>query len=242
LLLQKSILREAVSELALHFLAKMKIMVVKDIDRSMVDFISRSVKCTPIAHIDHLKPDMLGRADLVVEESAGGSAKIVKVTGCPNQGETVSVLLRGSNQLVLEEADRSFHDALCVVRALIKKRSMVPGGACVEMEVSNQLVKHSREIFGADSYCCRAYGEALELIPYTLSENAGLNPIVFVTELRNKHHEGVKYAGLNIRKSAIEDMKDTNVLQPTLVSASALTLATECVRMILKIDDIVMSR
>lgn len=242
LLLQKSILREAVSELALHFLAKMKIMVVKDIDRSQVDFISRTIKCTAIAHIDHLKPEMLGKADLVVEESAGGSAKIVKVTGCPNQGETVSVLLRGSNQLVLEEADRSFHDALCVVRALVKKRSMVPGGACVEMEVSNQLVKHSREIFGADSYCCRAYGEALELIPYTLSENAGLNPIVFVTELRNKHHEGVKYAGLNIRKSAIEDMKDTNVLQPTLVSASALTLATECVRMILKIDDIVMSR
>ena len=79
-------------------------------------------------------------------------------------------------------------------------------------------------------------------MPYTLSENAGLNPIVFVTELRNKHHDGVKYAGLNIRKQCIEDMKETNVVQPTLVSVSALTLATECVRMILKIDDIVMSR
>lgn len=110
------------------------------------------------------------------------------------------------------------------------------------MEVSNQLVKYSREIFGNDSYCCRAFGEALELIPYTLAENAGLNPIVFVTELRNKHHDNMKYAGLNIRKSCIEDMKETNVVQPTLVSASALTLATECVRMILKIDDIVMSR
>lgn len=99
------------------------------------------------------------------------------------------MLLRGSNQLVLEEAERSLHDALCVVRALVKKRSLVPGGACVEMEVSNQLVQYSREIFGNDSYACRAYGEALELIPYTLAENAGLNPIVFVTELRNKHHE-----------------------------------------------------
>ena len=74
---------------------------------------------------------MLGKADLVVEESAGGSQKIVKVTGCPNQGETVSVLLRGSNQLVLDEAERSLHDALCVIRALIKKRSLLPGGACV---------------------------------------------------------------------------------------------------------------
>jgi T-complex protein 1 subunit delta len=143
---------------------------------------------------------------------------------------------------VLEEAERSLHDALCVVRALVKKRSLVPGGACVEMEVAHQLQVHSREIFGSNSYVCRAFGEALELIPYTLSENAGLNPIVFVTELRNRHHDNQRYAGLNIRKSAIEDMQATNVVQPTLVSTSAITLATECVRMILKIDDIVMSR
>lgn len=89
---------------------------------------------------------------------------------------------------------------------------------------------------------CRAYGEALELIPYTLSENAGLDPIVFVTELRNRHTAGDKYAGLNIRKNTIQNMDETEVVQPTLVSASALTLATECVRMILKIDDIVMTR
>ena len=88
----------------------------------------------------------------------------------------------------------------------------------------------------------RAFGEALELIPYTLAENAGFNPIVFVTELRNRHNDGERYAGLNIRKGAIEDMEKTTVMQPALVSISALTLATECVRMILKIDDIVISR
>jgi T-complex protein 1 subunit delta len=89
---------------------------------------------------------------------------------------------------------------------------------------------------------CKAYGESLELIPYTLAENAGLDPILFVTELRNRHTDGQRYAGLNIRKSTIMDMEDTAVVQPSLVSSSALTLATECVRMILKIDDIVMSR
>jgi T-complex protein 1 subunit delta len=89
---------------------------------------------------------------------------------------------------------------------------------------------------------CKAYGEALELIPYTLAENAGLDPILFVTELRNRHTDGQRYAGLNIRKSTIMNMEDTEVVQPTLVSTSALTLATECVRMILKIDDIVMTR
>lgn len=242
LLLQKSVLREAVSDLALHFLAKKKIMVVKDIDREQVDFISRTINAIPVAHIDQFTKDKLGHSDLVVEESAGGSSKVVKVLGCPNQGKTVSILLRGSNSLVLEEAHRSLHDALCVVRALVKKRSLVYGGACVEMEVAHQLQKYSREIFGSDSYTVRAFGEALELIPYTLAENAGLNPIVFVTELRNQHNDGQRFAGLNIRKSTIENMEGTQVVQPSLVSESALTLATECVRMILKIDDIVMSR
>ena len=80
------------------------------------------------------------------------------------------------------------------------------------------------------------------MIPYTLSENAGMDPILFVTELRNRHNDGETYAGLNIRKNTIEDMKETGVIQPSLVSASALSLATECVRMILKIDDIVITR
>merc|ERR1711893_30532 len=84
------------------------------------------------------------------------------MTGCPNQGKTVSVLLRGSNQLVLDEADRSLHDALCVVRALVKKRSLVHGGACVEMEVAHQLQKLSRTLSGTNSYIVRQFGEALE--------------------------------------------------------------------------------
>lgn len=112
----------------------------------------------------------------------------------------------------------------------------------MEMEVSHQLMKYSRELSGANSYVVRAYAEALELIPYTLAENAGLDPILFVTELRNKHSEGVRFAGLNIRKSTIQNMEETSVVQPSLVSASAITLATECVRMILKIDDIVVTR
>jgi len=88
----------------------------------------------------------------------------------------------------------------------------------------------------------RLYGEALELIPYTLAENAGMDPINFVTELRNKHINGEKFSGLNVRKNKICNMLEENVVQPSLVSQSAITLATECVRMILKIDDIVLSR
>ena len=143
---------------------------------------------------------------------------------------------------MLDEAERSLHDALCVVRALVKKRSLVPGGAAVEMEVASKLLSYSREVFGTDSYCVRGYAEALELIPYTLAENAGMDPINFVTELRNRHISGNKFDGLNVRKNTIMDMLGENIVQPSLVSISALTLATECVRMILKIDDIVLSR
>jgi len=242
LLIQKSILRDAVNELALHFLAKKNIMVIKDIERDEVDFICKTVNAIPVPHIDQFTKDKLGTADLVEEVSAGSDKKVVKVLGCPSQNKTVSILVRGSNQLVLEEAERSLHDALCVVRALVKKRSLVPGGAAVEMEVSQKLQAYSREIFGTDSYCVRHYGECLELIPYTLAENAGLDPITFVTELRNKHIQGFKFDGLNIKKGDISNMLDDNVVQPSLVTLSALTLATECVRMILKIDDIVMTR
>jgi T-complex protein 1 subunit delta len=135
LLIQKSIMRDAVNDLALHFLAKKKIMVIRDIERDMVDFISRTTGCTPVAHIDQFTADKLGAADLVHEDKDSNS---VRVLGCqPKEGtKTVSVLVRGSNKLIVDEAERSLHDALCVVRCLVKKKAIVPGGAAVEMEIA----------------------------------------------------------------------------------------------------------
>lgn len=111
-------------------------MVIKDIDRDQIDFISKTIGAIPVAHIDHFTKEKLGTANLVEEVTSGGEKKIVKITGCNTNAKTVSILLRGSNQLVLDEAERSLHDALCVVRALVKKRALVPGGAAVEMEVA----------------------------------------------------------------------------------------------------------
>lgn len=241
LLIQKSIMRDAVNDLALHFLAKKKIMVIKDVDREMVDFISKTTGCSPIASIDQFKAEKLGTCETVFEEKESNS---IRFLGCPlneSGGRTVSILVRASNKLILEEAERSLHDALCVVRCLVKKKAIVPGGAAVEMEIAQKLLVHSREIFGSDSYCCRAFGEALEVVPYTLAENAGMDPVTFVTNQRKAHQDGKVYYGLNVKKSKVSNMIDINVIQPALVSISALSLATECVRMILKIDDIVMT-
>jgi len=167
---------------------------------------------------------------------------IVKVTGVKNQGKTVSVLVRGSNRLLIEEAHRSVHDALCVVRSLVKLKYLIPGGGAPEIEVSIRLSKYADTVGGTTGYCLKEFSRALEVVPYTLAENAGLNPIKVVTELRNRHIHGEKNAGINVRKGGITDIREEKVLQPLLVSHSAMNLATECIRMILKIDDIVAVR
>ena len=252
LLIQKSILRDAVNDLSLHYLAKKGVMVIKDIERSDVEFIASTLGLTPVADVDAFNAAKLGQAELVEEVGTSGG-KVVKVTGVKNAGKTVSVLVRGSNRLVVDEADRSIHDALCVVRCLIKQRFLIPGGGCPEMNVSLALSRYGEELGGMTGYCIRSYARALEVVPYTLSENAGLQPINMVTELRRRHAASQeeerasggkvrgkdRYAGINVRAGAITDMYEERVLQPLLVTTSAINLATECVRMILKIDDIV---
>uniref|UniRef100_A0A3Q4BT98 T-complex protein 1 subunit delta n=1 Tax=Mola mola TaxID=94237 RepID=A0A3Q4BT98_MOLML len=231
LLIQKSILRDALSDLALHFLNKMKIMVVKDIEREDIEFICKTLSTKPIAHIDHFTPEMLGAAELAEEVSLDGSGKLVKITGCTSPGKTMSIVVRGSNKLVIEEAERSIHDALCVIRCLVKKRALIAGGGAPEIELAVRLAEYSRTLGGMEAYCVRAYSDALEVIPSTLAENAGLNPICTVTELRNRHAQGDKMAGINVRKGGISN----------IMEECALTLATETVRSILKIDDVVRS-
>jgi T-complex protein 1 subunit delta len=142
----------------------------------------------------------------------------------------------------LGEADRSLHDALCVVRCLVKQRFLIAGGAAAEIELAIQLSRWAKTLSGLDSYCISEYANALEVIPYTLAENAGLHPIQIVTELRNRHDKGEKNAGISVRKGTVADMVAENVIQPLLVSTSMLRLATETVAMILKIDDIVACR
>jgi T-complex protein 1 subunit delta len=200
LLIQKSILRDAVTELALHFLAKRGIMVVKDIEREDVEFICKSTGITPIAHIDQFTADKLAEADLCEEADMGGNKKMIKITGAKNPGKTLCILVRSSNQLLLDETERSLHDALCVVRSLAKNPSVVPGGSAVEIEISQKLSVFAQEQGGINSYIIDAYAQALEIVPYTLSENAGLSPINIVTELKNRHARNEKYLGLDIKK------------------------------------------
>lgn len=243
LLIQKSILRDAYNDLSLHFLAKLDIMVVTDIERTEVDFISRTLNLQPVAHVDSLDESKLGKCTDANEVTISGStSRVVKFTGIENMGRTVTILMRGSNRMVLDEADRSVHDALCVVRSLVKKRFMIAGGGAPEAEVALELNKWSKTLTGVRSYCVRAFAEALEIIPYTLAENAGISPIKMVTELRARHEAGEKYAGINVKDGIISNMFDLKVVQPLLVNTSEISLSAECIGMILKIDDLVAIR
>jgi len=226
--------------LALHFLDKLKILTVRDVERDEVEFISKTLGCRPIASLDHFTAENLASADLVEEINASGS-KLVKISGIAKPGRTVSILVRGSNKLVLNEAQRSLHDALCVVRCLVKERGVIAGGGAPEVELSVRLNQHAMTLTGVDAYCYKAFADALEVIPLTLAENAGMNAINVVTELRKLHAEGNKSAGLNVKKGAIANILEENVVQPLLVTLSVINLATETVASILKIDDIVNS-
>ncbi|KAJ1025499.1 hypothetical protein NDA13_004308 [Ustilago tritici] len=241
LLIQKSILRDAVNELALHFLAKLKILVVKDVERDEIEFVSKTLGAKPIADIEAFTEDKLASADLIDEVQQNG-ARVVKITGIKNMGRTVSILCTGANSLVLEESERSLHDALCVVRCLVKKKALIAGGGAPEVHVSRLLSQYSQTLKGMEAYCFQAYAEALEVIPTTLAENAGLNPISIVTELRNRHALGERTAGINVRKGQITNILEENVLQPLLVNTSAIELATETVSLLLRIDDYHLSR
>ena len=254
LLIQKSILRDAVNDLSLHFLMKLGILCVKDVERDEVEFVCKSTGCKPIADIDSFTEDKLGSAEVVEEVSYLGS-RYTRVTGVkhtnPNAPRTVSIVARGANPLILDEAERSLHDAMCVIRCLVKKRALLPGGGAPEMAVSTQLAQSSTTARYPDSICFKAFADALEIVPVTLAENAGLNSIKVVTELRARQAKGETNVGVSIKRGGVgfmggEDAKGSGsgegVMQPLLVSTSAIELASETVKMILRIDDIALSR
>ncbi|KDR81696.1 hypothetical protein GALMADRAFT_59487 [Galerina marginata CBS 339.88] len=242
LLIQKSILRDAVDELALNYLKRLNILVVKDVERDEIEFLSKSLGCKPISDIEVFTEDKLGYADLVEETATDSGVKVVRITGIKNRGRTVSILATGSNNLVVDECERSLHDALCVVRCLVKKRALIGGGGAPEIHVSRLLSQYAQSLKGMEAYCFQAYADALEVIPTTLAENAGLNPIAIVTELRNRHALGERNAGINVRKGLISNILEEDVVQPLLVTTSAVELSTETVCLLLKIDDYVQAR
>lgn len=232
---------KGIDDLALHFLAKKNIMAIKNISSGDMEKLAKATGGTIIASTKDLAADTLGEAKLVDEVKIGDD-KLVYVRDCKDP-RAVTVVIRGGSEHVVDEAERSFHDALCVVRNAVEDRKVVAGGGSPEAETAKQLREYAVKVGGREQLAIEAYAEALETIPLTIAENAGLDPIDIMVELRSRHAEpNNKWFGVQVKTGKIADMYADNVIEPLRVKEQVIKSATEAASMLLRIDDVVSSK
>jgi thermosome len=233
------ICQKGIDDVVQHFLARKGVLAVQRVKESDVKKLAKATGGKPIANIDELSKSDLGFAE-VVEERKIGDDKITFVEGCKNP-RSVAILIRGADKRFLDEAERSVHDALCVVRDVVQMPKIVAGGGAPEMEVARALRGYAETLPGREQLAVRSFGEAMETVPLTLGENAGLDPIDLLLELRARHEKGEKWAGVDIFEGKIKDMKELEVYEPLAVKKQTIKSATEAATMILRVDDVIAS-
>ncbi|MEM0097453.1 MAG: thermosome subunit beta [Conexivisphaerales archaeon] len=229
--------QKGIDDMAQHYLAKEGILAVRRIKMSDMDKLARATGGRNVTSIDDLSADDLGYAD-VVEERKVEEDKWVFIEGCKNP-KAVTILVRGGAQRVVDEAERSIHDALMTVKDVIEKPSIVAGGGAAETEVVTQLRKWAGTLEGRVQLAAYAFADALEMIPMVLAENAGLNPLDVLPELQSGHQNGKKWVGINVLNGKVEDMLANNIIEPEVVKEQVIRSATEVSSMIIKIDDLI---
>ena len=228
---------KGIDDMAQHFLARKGILVVRRIKKSDMEKLAKATGGKIITNMDDMKPSDLGYASLV-EERKIGDDKMTFVEGCKHP-RAVTILIRGGTERIVDEAERSIHDALCVVRDIVEEPKIVAGGGAPELEVSRILRKYAETLPGREQLAVKSYAEALETTPTTLTENAGLDPIDILSELRARHEKGEKWAGIEVVSGKIQEMTEAGVFEPLAVKKQIIKSATEAASMILKIDDVI---
>jgi thermosome len=232
---------KGIDDLALHFLAKKNIVAVKNVSSGDMEKLAKATGGTIQASTKDIPSEGLGEAKLV-EELKIGDDKLVYVRDCKDP-HAVTVMIRGGSDHVVDEAERSFHDALCVVRNAVEDRKIVAGGGAPEAETAKQLRDYALKVGGREQLAIEAYAEALEAIPLTIAENSGLDPIDIMVELRSKHaNPENKWFGVQVKTGKIADMLTDNVVEPLRVKQQAVKSATEAACMLLRIDDVLSSK
>jgi chaperonin GroEL (HSP60 family) len=190
-----------------------------------------------ITNLDDVSKADLGFAKLV-EERKIGDDKMTFIEGCKNP-RSVAILIRGGTERIVDEAERSIHDALCVARDVVEEPKILAGGGAPEVEVANVLREYAQTLPGKEQLAVMSYAEALESVPETLAENAGLDPIDILSELRARHEKGQTWAGVDVNEGKVNDMNKASVFEPLAVKKQIIKSATEAATMILKIDDVI---
>lgn len=231
------ICQKGVDDVAQHFLAKKGVLAVRRASEKDMDKLSKATGAKIVTNIDDLSADDLGSAALV-EERKVADDKMTFVEGCKNP-KAVTIMVRGGTERIVDESERSIHDALCVVRDVVRDPRVVVGGGAVEIELASQLKRWAEGLSGKEQLAVLAYAEALEALPMALAENAGLDPIDMLAELRSRHEKGEKRAGIDVFAGEIADLTKIKVYEPVAVKEQALKSAGEAATMILKIDDVI---
>jgi archaeal chaperonin len=229
--------QKGIDDMAQHFLSRKGIIAIRRAKKSDMEKLARASGGKIVTKLDDISASDLGSAALV-EERRVGEDKMTFVEGC-KEPKAVTLLIRGGTQRIIAEAERSIHDALCVIKDLIEEPKIVAGGGAPELEMARALKKYAETLPGREQIAVRVFAEALESIAVTLTENAGLEPIDILSELRARHEKGETWAGIEVLEGKIQDMTKMNVFEPVAVKKQTIKSASEAATMILKIDDII---
>ncbi len=232
--------QKGIDDIAQHYLAKAGIFAVRRVKKSDMEKLARATGGSVVSSIDAIAPEELGKAGNVEEKKVSGE-EMIFVTECDNP-KAVSIIIRGGTEHVVAELDRAIEDALRVVSVAVEDRKFVAGGGAPEIELSLRLREYAATIGGRAQLAIEAFATALEIIPRTLAENAGLDPIDMLVALRAAHEKGGangKYMGLDVFNAVSGDMLKAGVIEPLRVKTQAVSSAAEAAVMILRIDDVI---
>jgi thermosome len=234
------ICQKGIDDIAQHFLAKNGIYSVRRAKKSDMEKLAKATNAKIVANLDGLSSKDLGYAGNI-EEIKIGDDKMTFVTDCKNP-KAVSILIRGTTEHVVDELERGLHDALSVVKVALEDGKMTAGGGAAATAISMALRDYAPTVGGREQMAIEAFANAIEIIPKTLSENAGLDPIDMMLEIRNAHKKGKKYSGINVNAGKVDDMLKNNVIEPLRVSMQEIEASSEAAAMILRIDDVIASK
>jgi thermosome len=234
-----AICQKGIDDVAQHYLAKSNVLSVRRVKESDMTKLSRATGARMVNNLEDLSSKDLGSADLV-EERKVETDKWVFIEGCKHP-KAVTILIRGGSQRVVDEAERSIHDALMVTKDVMEKPSIVAGGGSPESYVAGKLREWSSTLSGREQLAADKFAESLEVIPLALAENAGMDPIDTLTELRSKQTKGSKWSGIDARGGKVVDMSKLDIVEPLSVKEQIIKSATEVASMILRIDDVIAS-
>jgi thermosome len=231
------ICQKGIDDMALHLLAKNAVLVIKQAKESDMDKLAKATGGKVITNLDDLNREHLGHAELV-EERKIGDDKMTFIEGCKNP-RSVAILIRGATQRIVDEAERSIHDALCVVRNVVQQPKIVAGGGAPEEEIARTLRAYADTLSGREQLAVTRFADAIEIVPISIGANAGLDPIDTLSELKVQHGKGKIWAGVNPFSGKVEDMEKLQVLEPLAVKKQIIKSATEAATMVLRIDDVI---